>query len=382
MVCILKPKLAHLPRTTMYHGTFYWFHQQQLITCTPFEIMEKNKIATCNKCRRICKSSDKLIKLSCGHTICNTCIEKNLLDQMHQKEFNISFQCTLKNCQTLIDEQQMAQILPNTPKLLQCLIKRYMQYDLLITQQQHNYNQWSPSRIPQQNRVDSKRQLNAKSMSSQFESVFNKSGAIFDLDKQNTGAANMNIVNYNTALNASGSIHNLPAAGLGSSTGFIFGGSQHLIGGNYNVSNVNISPVVSSDEWESEATPQRDSNDNKETLLGNGKGARGSEIKDHDDKKASGQECKEKYFAIAVVYLKDVLHKREPQRNICDGQTRLFGIEYLTPFSIYQIIKSRFWKCMIFLMLWINMLKAFWEPPNDGDNAVPVVSHVEWIDFL
>ena len=65
-------------------------------------------------------------------------------------------------------------------------------------------------------------------------------------------------------------------------------------------------------------------------------------------------------FEIAIIYLRDALKIRPPQRRVQD----LLGAKF-KPLLAYKIMKSWVWSHFIYTLIWFNMLLAVWEPPQD-----------------
>ena len=77
----------------------------------------------------------------------------------------------------------------------------------------------------------------------------------------------------------------------------------------------------------------------------------------------------EKNIDIAVVYLKDALAFRDIQRNIGNMavdktiklcQNRKLTIK-CTRIELYRFVHSWEWKKFIIILVWLNMIRSFWE---------------------
>eukprot|EP01083_Nonionella_stella_P062674 162968_1 len=68
-------------------------------------------------------------------------------------------------------------------------------------------------------------------------------------------------------------------------------------------------------------------------------------------------------FDIAIIYLRDALKIRPPQRRIRDLLQRTFK-----PLTAYKLMKSWIWAKTIYILIWMNMFLAVWEPPMDDMN--------------
>eukprot|EP01083_Nonionella_stella_P162360 532968_1 len=68
-------------------------------------------------------------------------------------------------------------------------------------------------------------------------------------------------------------------------------------------------------------------------------------------------------FDIGITYLRDALKIRPPQRRIRDLLQRTFK-----PLTAYKLMKSWIWAKTIYILIWMNMFLAVWEPPMDDMN--------------
>ena len=69
-----------------------------------------------------------------------------------------------------------------------------------------------------------------------------------------------------------------------------------------------------------------------------------------------------KQIELAAVYLNDALHYRQCKLKPRSAYNSiLFG---LTRIQLYKFSQEWYWVEGLFVMIWANMLKAFWEPPG------------------
>ena len=274
--------------------------------------------------------------VGCPHCFCHDCIQRQVLNQIIQNE--LPCQCSVPNCNNIMENSKFLQFLNQFPKafdkLMNNIIKRSKREKLKHTL------------IPNLNFAMSNKDINTNQRNNDNDgdetdaSICTNNSITDELQKQSHGdldhdakcqeknkhGNNKKVVTFGA--NGGG----IDTAGLDSKN---------------NESNVN------DDMYEDCNLFTRSNPTRYDTILIQDT-PKAHNIKDY---KMESEEA----FKLAVEYLKDALQARKPQKRI---QARIKRFGFLTPFQSYRFAKSKTWKRLVFILIWCNMLKAVWEPPE------------------
>ena len=90
-----------------------------------------------------------------------------------------------------------------------------------------------------------------------------------------------------------------------------------------------------------------------------------------DKHNTSFSKSERKAIEVAAVYISDAIHVRKPQTRIQEKGINLNICNhhiYISPLNTYKFVHNRYWKIILYLVIWTHLLLIIYAPKNFNDS--------------